>query len=140
MLSDDDIKEFQAVYKKHSKKEISYELAYEMYSKLLALTKEIFSPMTKEGYKKLQERRKELGLPPDLENEFVYCDYCKEYHDSSEFSLRLAPKDDLRLRCFTAVMIRLNNRRLKKIIKEWSINNRRTTNEVVETHVRYVHF
>ncbi len=62
MLSDDDIKEFQAVYKKHYKKEISYETAYLIYSKLLTLTKEIYSPMTKEGYKKLEERRKELGL------------------------------------------------------------------------------
>ncbi len=74
----------------------------------------------------------ELGL--------VYCDDCKEYHDSSEFRLRLTSRDDLRLRCFTAVMIRLNSRRLKKIIKEWSINNRRISNEVVETHVRYVYF
>ena len=62
MLSDSDIKEFQAIYKKYYKKEISYEQAYEMYSKLLTLTKEIYSPMTKEGLEKLQTRRKELGI------------------------------------------------------------------------------
>ena len=69
MLSDDDIEKFQDIYKKHFNKDISYKQAYEMYSKLLTLTKEIYHPMTKEGYKKLQERRKELGLPPESENE-----------------------------------------------------------------------
>ncbi len=69
MLSNDDIKKFQVLYRKRFNKEISYEKAYEMYSKLLTLIKEIYHPMTKEGYQKLQKRRKELGLPPELENE-----------------------------------------------------------------------
>ncbi|OGI10749.1 MAG: hypothetical protein A3I68_01585 [Candidatus Melainabacteria bacterium RIFCSPLOWO2_02_FULL_35_15] len=69
MLSEGDIQNLRDLYKKHYKKEISYEMASTIYSKFLALTKEIYSPMTREGYKKLQERRKELGLPPELENE-----------------------------------------------------------------------
>ncbi len=69
MLSESDVQNVRDLYKKHYNKEISYEAAYEMYSKLLILTKEIFHPMTKEGYKKLQERRKELGLlNPEGEN------------------------------------------------------------------------
>ena len=52
---------------------------------------------------------------------FVYCGDCKDYHDSSEFSLCLTPGDDLRLRCFRAIKIRLNSRRLKRVIKELSI-------------------
>lgn len=62
MLSDDDIKEFQAIYFAKFKKHIPADKALEIYSRLLTLTKEIYHPMTKEGYKKLQERREELGL------------------------------------------------------------------------------
>ena len=60
MLSDDDIKEFQAIYFAKFKRHIPADKALEIYSRLLILTREIFHPMTKEGYKKLQERRKKL--------------------------------------------------------------------------------
>ncbi len=61
MLSDDDIKKFQAIYFAKFKKHIPADKTLEIYSKLLTLTKEIYHPMTKEGYKKLQARRKELS-------------------------------------------------------------------------------
>jgi hypothetical protein len=63
------IAEFQELYRKRFKKEISHEKAYESYSKLLTLMKAIYKPMTKVGYKKLQERRKELGINPTNPNE-----------------------------------------------------------------------
>ncbi len=62
MLSGHDIKEFQDLYRKRFKKEISHEEAYESYSKLLGLMKAIYKPITNGGYKQLQERKKELGI------------------------------------------------------------------------------
>ncbi len=69
MLTDEDIAEFRELYRKRFNKDISYEEAYEGYSRLLILMKAIYKPMTKEGYRKLQERRKELGIKPKLNNE-----------------------------------------------------------------------
>ncbi len=69
LLSDQDIKDFQCLYRKRFKKEISYEQAYESFSKLLNLLKVIYKPMSKDGYRKLEQRKKDLGLlDPEGEN------------------------------------------------------------------------
>jgi len=61
MLSDEQIKKFQMLYKKYFGKEISKEEAYEEGAKLLRLVELIYKPMTKDEYKKLQERRRQTG-------------------------------------------------------------------------------
>lgn len=64
MLSDEQIKKFQTLYKNRFGKEISREEAYEQGVKLIRLIEIIYKPMSKEEFQKLQERRKETG---DLE-------------------------------------------------------------------------
>lgn len=59
MLPDEQIKQFQTLYKKHFGKEISREEAYEQGAKLLRLVELIYKPMTEDEYKQLQKRRKE---------------------------------------------------------------------------------
>ena len=61
MLSDEQIKQFQILYKKRFGKEISREEAYEKGAKLLRLIELIFKPITEAEYQKLQERRRETG-------------------------------------------------------------------------------
>lgn len=61
MLSDKQIEEYQAIYKRHYGKEISREEAYEQGTKLLNLMKLIYKPMTKEEYLELEKRRKEIN-------------------------------------------------------------------------------
>jgi hypothetical protein len=61
MLSDEQIKKFQILYKKYFGKEISQEEAYEKGAKLLRLVELIYKPMTEDEYKQLQKRRKETG-------------------------------------------------------------------------------
>jgi len=59
MLSDDQIKQFQSLYKNRFGKKISREEALEQGSKLLRLVELIYHPMTETEYQKLQERRQQ---------------------------------------------------------------------------------
>jgi len=59
MLSDEQIKQFQTLYKTHFGKEISREEAYEKGVKLLRLVELIYKPMTEDEYKQLQKRQKD---------------------------------------------------------------------------------
>jgi len=59
MLSDEQIKKFQIIYKKHFGKEISREEAYEQGAKLIRLVELIYKPMTEDEYRQLEKRRKE---------------------------------------------------------------------------------
>ncbi len=61
MLSDEQIKTYQTLYKNYFGKEISREEAYEQGAKLIRLVELIYKPVTETEYKKLQERRKETG-------------------------------------------------------------------------------
>jgi len=66
MLSDEQIKKFQSLYKKRFGKEISQEEAYEKGAKLIRLIKLVYKPMTESEYKQLQKRRKDTdGSEPD---------------------------------------------------------------------------
>jgi len=66
MLSDEQIKQFQILYKNHFGKEISREEAYEKGAKLVRLVELIYKPMTEDEYKQLQKRRKEIdGSKPN---------------------------------------------------------------------------
>lgn len=57
MLSEEQIKQFQALYQKNFRKEISREEAFEQGTKLLRLVELIYRPMTEEEYKKYDTRR-----------------------------------------------------------------------------------
>lgn len=57
VLSDDDIRKFQEVYKERFGKEISKEDAYEQGIKLLRLMAVVYQPMTKEELDFIQKRR-----------------------------------------------------------------------------------
>ena len=59
MLSDEQIKQFQILYKNRFGKEISREEAYEKGAKLIRLVELIYKPMTEDEYRQLQKRRKE---------------------------------------------------------------------------------
>ena len=59
MLSDEQIKQFQILYKNRFGKEISREGTYEKGVKLLRLVDLIYKPMTEDEYKQLQKRRKD---------------------------------------------------------------------------------
>jgi len=59
MLSDEQIRKFQMLYKKHFGKEISQEEAYEKGAKLIRLVELIYKPMTEDEYKQVQKRQKE---------------------------------------------------------------------------------
>lgn len=61
MLSDEQIKTYQMLYKNRFGKEISREQAYEQGVKLLRLVEIIYKPMTEAEFQKLQERRKQTG-------------------------------------------------------------------------------
>ena len=61
MLSDEQIKQFQILYKKRFGKEISREEAYEQGAKLIRLIELIYKPMTEAEYQQLQERRRQTG-------------------------------------------------------------------------------
>ena len=61
MLSDEQIRKFQMLYKKHFGKEISREEAYEKGVKLVRLVELIYKPMTEDEYKQLQKRRKDTN-------------------------------------------------------------------------------
>lgn len=59
MLSDDQIKKFQEIYREAFGKEISREDAFSGGIRLLRLIELIYQPITKEDFEKLQIRRKE---------------------------------------------------------------------------------
>jgi len=61
MLSDDQLKKFQKLYKNHFGKEISRQDANEKGMKLIRLVELIYRPMTEAEYKQLQERRRSTG-------------------------------------------------------------------------------
>ena len=61
MLSDDQVRKFQALYRNRFGKEISREEAYEKGARLIRLVELIYKPMTESEYQKLQERRRETG-------------------------------------------------------------------------------
>jgi hypothetical protein len=59
-LTDDEITEFQRIYRKNFGKEISREDARERGTKLVRLFEIIYKPMTKKEYDEIQELRKKL--------------------------------------------------------------------------------
>lgn len=59
MLSDEQIRKFQTLYRNRFGKEISREEAYEQGAKLIRLVELIYKPMTENEYKQLQKRREE---------------------------------------------------------------------------------
>ena len=61
MLSDEQIKKFQELYKKNFGKDISQEEAYEQGIKLIRLVKLIYKPTTQGTHERLKKRRKETG-------------------------------------------------------------------------------
>ena len=61
MLTNDQVKQFQALYKKRFGKEISTQDALEQGIKLVRLMEIIYQPMTKEEYDMIQKRREEKG-------------------------------------------------------------------------------
>ena len=68
-LTKEDISEYQELYRKRFNEEIGYEKAYEDFSKLLDLMEVIYRPMTKEGFERLQKRRRELGISEGIKGE-----------------------------------------------------------------------
>ncbi|MCL5012226.1 MAG: hypothetical protein M1320_02255 [Patescibacteria group bacterium] len=57
VLSDEDIKKFQALYKNELGKEINQQDAYEKGIKLLRLMSVVYKPMTEKEYKQIQKHR-----------------------------------------------------------------------------------
>lgn len=60
MLSNEQVAEFQKLYRRRFGKEIGFKEAYESGIKLIRLVKLIYKPMTEEEHQKLQERRKQI--------------------------------------------------------------------------------
>lgn len=61
MLSEEQITQFQILYRNRFDKEISREEAYEQGTKLMRLVELIYKPMTEAEYQQLQERRRKTG-------------------------------------------------------------------------------
>ena len=61
LLSDEQVAEYQTLYKNRFGREISREEAYEQGAKLIRLVKLIYQPMTETEYQQLQERRRQTG-------------------------------------------------------------------------------
>lgn len=59
MLSDEQIKKYQALYKKRFGKEVSREEAYRQGINLIRLVELVYKPITKKDYDEAQKRRKE---------------------------------------------------------------------------------
>ena len=60
MLSNQQINQFQLLWKNRFGEEISREEAYEEGTKLVQLLKLVYKPMTENEYKQLQKRREEI--------------------------------------------------------------------------------
>ena len=65
-LSDNDIEEFQRLYKNRYNREISKQVAYEQATKLLRLLMLIYKPIALEEYEEIQKYR--LEILPSLVN------------------------------------------------------------------------
>ncbi len=61
MLSDEQIRKFQTLWKNRFGQEISREEAYEKGVKLIRLVELVYKPMTEDELKMVQKRRKETG-------------------------------------------------------------------------------
>ena len=61
MLTDEQIKKFQLLWKNRFGKKIGREETYEKGAKLIRLIELIYRPMTENEYKQLQKRRRETG-------------------------------------------------------------------------------
>ncbi len=57
VISDEQLAEFQRLYKNRYGKEISKEQAYEQGMKLICMLKCIYKPMTKESFEAIHKRR-----------------------------------------------------------------------------------
>jgi len=64
MLSNERIKKFQELYKKHFGKELSKEEAYEKGAKLVRLVQLVYRPITEKEYQEFQKRNKKADNPP----------------------------------------------------------------------------
>jgi len=60
-LLDEEVTQFQTIYKKNFGKEISRQDARERFTKLVRLFEIIYKPMTKKEFEAVQARRKELN-------------------------------------------------------------------------------
>ena len=69
MISSEQIKKFQGLYKKHFGKEISSEEAYQSATKLLRLVEIIYKPLTQEEYKMVQRWEDKIKKEFPNENE-----------------------------------------------------------------------
>lgn len=65
VLSDDDIRKFQDIYREQFGKEISKEDAYEQGIKLLGLMSVVYKPMTENEFSLIQERRQKTKSLPN---------------------------------------------------------------------------
>ena len=65
MLTDEQVKKFQAIYRERFGKEISKEAALEQGIKLVRLMEIIHRPMTEKEYEAIQKRREEKGRKID---------------------------------------------------------------------------
>ncbi len=61
MLSDEQVTQFQALYKKQFGREITKGEALEKGAKLVRMMQLIYKPMTQEEYEKVQKRRNETN-------------------------------------------------------------------------------
>lgn len=60
LLSDKHILEFQEMYKRHFKEDISKEEAYDKAIKLIELVEIVYQPLTEEDLLRVEESRKEI--------------------------------------------------------------------------------
>ena len=60
ILSEEQIKEFQTIYKSYYGKEISHDEAYEQGSKLIQLIEIIYKPMTKDEFQRVEKHIEEI--------------------------------------------------------------------------------
>ena len=61
MLSDEQVTEFQTLYKNRFGKEIDRDEAYEQGAKLMRLVELIYVPMTETDYQKVRNRKRETN-------------------------------------------------------------------------------
>lgn len=67
MLTDEQVTQYQTLYKNRYGKEISREEAYEQGIALIHLVELIYKPMSESEYQRLQERRRQTGdLKPNI--------------------------------------------------------------------------
>ena len=69
MITNDDVKEFQTLFRNRFGSDISFDRAYEGLIKLVTLMKLIYKPITTTDYQRAQKRFKELGI--SIDNNFL---------------------------------------------------------------------